>query len=115
MGQTLELTTEHLVNRQPLPQDGALSISRSQLTQLLLEAHRKSINTTEEVMCLKEIGKINGLYESKAPKVTINIAQQTQKLEVMSDEELLQLTGGNQNLFSKPQALEIIDAELVEE
>jgi len=110
-----QLVVNHLNDRTPLPEDGELNISKSQLTQLMLESHRKSMNSAEEIMCLKEIGKINGLYDVKAPSLTINIEQHVQKLEVMSDEELLKLSGGNQNLFSTPRitADSIEDAEIV--
>lgn len=80
-----------------LPDDIEVSVSRSQLTRLLLESHKKAMNTVEEVMCLKEIGKVNGLYETKKESITINIEQHIQKIEKLSDEELLQMLGTDAN------------------
>jgi len=99
-----------------LPVDAPLTISRSQLTQLLLESHKKSSTATEEVLCLKEIGKINGLYDKKETKVIINIDTQAQQLEEMSDEQLLQLTGNNGNLFDmEPILIEYEDVSDVDD
>lgn len=110
----MELAVSHLSDRLNVPDDGELLITRSQLTQLLLESHRKSINSAEEVMCLKEIGKINGLYETKSTKVVINVEHTAQQLEVLTDEELLQITGGHSDMFELEYAGAVEDAEFEE-
>ena len=94
--------------------DEEIQITRSQLTRLYFETHKKASCAAEEVMCLKEIGKINGLYEDTKPKVTINIETNVHKLEVMSDEELLQLSGHSLDLLELPIEKEIEDAQLIE-
>lgn len=76
-----------------LPDDIELTVTRSQLTRLMLESHRKAANSVEEIMCLKEIGKVNGLYETKKENITINIEQHIQRIEKLSDEELLKMLG----------------------
>ena len=65
-------------------------------------------------MCLKEIGRINGLYEVKPTQVNISIEQHVQKLEIMSDEELLRLSGENQNLFATPRIEKEVEGVLIE-
>lgn len=95
----------------PLPQDQELIITRSQLTALLLESHRKSANAAEEVLCLKEIGKINGLYESSKPRVTINLQQNAKQLETMSDQELMLLAGSPHSLFDTPLPIEYTEVK----
>ena len=96
--------------------DDRIEITRSQLTRLFFETHKKASCAAEEVMCLKEIGKINGLYEDTKPKVQINIQAHAEKLEVMTDEELLRLSGAAANLLDMPTITEkeIEDAEIVE-
>jgi len=94
-----------------LPDDAEITVSRSQLTRMMLESHRKAGDSSEEIMCLKEIGKINGLYEKKVQNLTINIDQHIQQIESLSDEELLRMVGAGEDLLSLPEP---IDAEFVE-
>ena len=82
----------------PPPQE--VVITRGQLNLLLLEAHKKSANSTEEVAAIRELGKINGLYEKEAPVININIHQDMKKLEVMSDADLLNLAGQDTELLT---------------
>jgi len=82
------------------PQELDLEVTRNQLNLLLLEAHKKSATATEEVAAIRELGKINGLYEKMEPDITINIQQNVHKLEVMSDAELLRLAGRDEELLS---------------
>ena len=81
------------------PKDPDVKVTRNQLNVLLLAAHRKSATATEEVAAIRELGKLNGLYEAEKPDVTINIQQNIQKLEVLSDEELLRLAGQSCDLL----------------
>ena len=86
---------------------GDAGVTRDQLTNLLLESHRKSANATEEIMAIREIGKINGLYEDgKTPSLVINNNYFEKQLDELSDEDLLQLSGGNKNLLALPEPIE---------
>lgn len=92
------------------PIDQPFEITKNQLNLLLLEAHKKSANATEEVAAIRELGKINGLYERTEPDITINIQQNVHKLEVLSDAELLKLAGRDEELLTN----EPIEAEYEE-
>ena len=93
--------------KQILPDDDELNITKNQLTMLMMESFKKSSTSTEEILCLKEVAKINDMYDHKPQNVTlINVQQNIEKLEVMSDEELLKLSGNSVNLFDKVGALE---------
>jgi len=82
------------------PVEQEFEITKNQLNLLLLEAHKKSATATEEVAAIRELGKINGLYEKTEPDITINIQQNVHKLEVLSDAELLRLAGRDEELLS---------------
>ena len=69
-------------------------ITKNQITQLMLESHKKAVNTMEEIAALKEIAKLNGMYEAKTTTVNVlHIEQNVSRLEEMTDEELLMLAG----------------------
>ena len=116
------------------------SITREMLNNLLLEAHRKSASATEEIMAIKELGKINGLYESdnkasarsgvslvvnnlvnnnSAPGVGHDITMR--QIQALPESELLRLAGAGFD-FSPDADLDIgkeifedvIDAEWVD-
>jgi len=99
-----------------------LVVTRDHLTQLLLESHKKAANSAEEIMAIREMGKLHKLYE-QAPMVqinTLNIEQNQKKIEVLSDEELLRMAGNHPHLFEKPNEVkrvgkdEIIDGDYQE-
>jgi len=84
-----------------LPDPGEIIVTRDQMTLLMLESHKKSINAAEEIMALKEIAKLHKLYEI-APLIQINhvnIEQNQRKLETMSDSALLEMAGSHPHLF----------------
>ena len=88
--------------RSILPSNDPIEISRSQMTQLMLESYKKSSTSAEEIMCLKEVAKLNDLYDTKPQSVTlIHIEKNIGKLEVMSDEELLRLSGSDLTMFER--------------
>mgnify|MGYP006413109861 FL=1 len=96
----------------PTPVEQEFKITRNQLNLLLLEAHKKSANSTEEVAAIRELGKINGLYEKEAPDITINITQDIRRLEVMSDADLLTLAGQDTELLTnEPLDYEVVEIE----
>ena len=88
-----------------LPDPGEIIVTRDQMTLLMLESHKKSINAAEEILALKEIAKLHRLYET-TPLVQINnimqVATNQKKLETMSDDDLLQLAGNHPHLFDVP-------------
>jgi len=108
-----------------LPDQRELLVTRDHLTQLLLESHKKAANSAEEIMAIREMGKLHKLYE-QTPMVQINnlsIEKNQKKIEVLSDEELLQMAGNHPHLFKKPDEVkrvgkdkkeEIIDADFKE-
>ena len=102
----------------PLPDDQPIDISRDQMTLLMMEAYKRSSTATEELMCLREVAKMNGLYEKQiTTSVNIHLMEKnTQKLQALSDEDLLKLSGSNSNMFNKPvNQAKIKDARRKEE
>ncbi len=65
-------------------------LERDQLTEMLLEAHSKASNTTEEVCAIREIAKLLGLYP-----VTKKSVKKVHHIEELSDNELLRIARGN--------------------
>jgi hypothetical protein len=71
--------------------------SRDYLTDLLFESYHKAGTAMEEVAAIREIGKLNGLYESdKIAKTQININTQTnvtniRQLESLSESQLIEI------------------------
>jgi hypothetical protein len=86
-----------------------LEFTRDDAHRLLLEAHRKSVSATEEVMC---IGKMIELHGVAAPKVSVNKNSTTHLIEhtsagdlsLLTDEELFKLQGGN-TIDLEPEAI----------
>lgn len=75
-------------------------VTRELLTTLLFEAHRKSANATEEVMCIRELGKMWDVYEdakSKRGTAAVNVivkeVKNRKQLERLSDSQLLEMAG----------------------
>jgi hypothetical protein len=102
-----------------LPIDEPIDISRDQMTLLMMESYKKCSSSAEEIMCLREVAKMNGLYEQSATTQinVLNIEQNIKKLETMSDEDLLKLAGHGAKLFEKsPKQIvdDSIDADYVE-
>ena len=97
-----------------LPDDDEINISKHQMTMLMMESYKKSSTSAEEILCLKEVAKLNDLYDAKPQSLTlINIQQDVKKLEVMSDEELLRIAGTDRSLFERPEP-KMIEADYVE-
>ena len=65
-------------------------LERDQLTEMLLEAHSKASNTTEEVCAIRELGKLLGLYPATKKSV-----KKVHHIEELSDKELLRIARGN--------------------
>ena len=99
--------TKTISARALLPDEVDLTITRDMISVLLLESHKKSANAAEEIMAIKELAKLHNMYEVKPTTVVnmVNIEQHVKKLEVMTDDELLQLAGNHPHLFEKPDAV----------
>jgi len=95
------MSTPHPLKR-ILPIDEPLDISRDQMTMLMMESFKKSSSSAEEILCLKEVAKLNELYTVTPQNLTlINVQHNQDKLEVMSDSELLKLAGNNTSMFDR--------------
>lgn len=77
-----------------------VSITTDMLNTMLLEAHRKSATSTEEVMSIRELGKLNDLYPSEKKRIELipSEVRNERQLERMSDADLLELTGATIDL-----------------
>ena len=103
--------------RPMLPEQRELTVTKEQITLLMLEAHKKSSNSAEEIMALREIAKIHGMYALTPTTVTIgqiNIEGNQKKLQGLSDEKLLELAGMHPKLFERPEEADTIEAEFEE-
>lgn len=106
--ESTQVLIEHLRARE----FATVNVTRELLTQLLFEAHRKASCTTEEVMAIRELGKMHNLYADNQgkgvrPGVTINQTNNTQvingvespaqitrrQLQGLPEQELLKLAG----------------------
>ena len=72
--------------------------SREYLTDLLFQSYHKAGSVTEEVMAIREIGKLNGLYKSDEqrtnnPTVQINhtTINNVKQLEKMTEAQLVEI------------------------
>ena len=76
-------------------------ITRDRLNSMLLDAHSHAANATEEIMAIKELGKMNDLYADAKHKggMQINIGSQVnnvksvKQIERMDETQLLELAG----------------------
>jgi hypothetical protein len=86
-----------------LPIDEPIDISRDQMTMLMMESFKKCSTSAEEILCLREVAKMNGLYEkNETTHVNIHyIEQNIRKLETLPDNELLKLAGHSSKLFEQ--------------
>lgn len=79
-----------------------VEVNRDMLNLMLFEAHAKSANSTEEIMAIRELAKINGLNAPTQTEVKVTRETRTsEQLRRMSSEELARLAGDD----------EIVDAE----
>jgi len=77
-----------------------IRISRDMLNGMLLDSHSRAATVTEEIMAVRELGKMNGLYESdkhRGTTVNVNVGgnhvHNHKELERMDDKQLLELAG----------------------
>jgi phage terminase small subunit len=108
-----------------------INVTRDMLNSMLLQAHSKAGTATEEVMAIRELGKLNDLYQdtkgnrqNNSTLVTINQTlnprdgrpEVTQRqIQGLPDDELLRLAGAGYD-FDLPEPIDmeeekVIDAE----
>lgn len=78
------------------------AVTRDEVTGMLRESHAKASEVRDEISAARELGKLWGLYESdkvRSKGVTINgdLTVTSNKLEVMSDSQLLEHSGFDLN------------------
>jgi len=93
----------------PKSQDIDFNITRKDISLLLMEAHKKCENATEEVAVLREVAKLNDLYPNATSTIEINVNQVEQKLkdlELLSTEELLLMANEMPDVLELPEPIE---------
>lgn len=96
-GPPLENIHEHIHEAMTLfreTEHQSVAITREVITRMMLEDRAMAVNSAESLACAVQLGKLHGLYESdkqKGDKTNITITQN--KLEVLSDSELLKHAG----------------------
>lgn len=76
-----------------LQQENQFTVDKA--VTLLFEAHRKAATVTEEISAIREIGKLLGLYAPKRKEQEVVATEITQKLEHLSDKELMQIVSSS--------------------
>lgn len=90
-----------------------IRITRETLTSMLLEAHAKGANATEEIMAIRELGRMYDLYEDAKHKGnTTNVlidkrVQNIKQIERASDEELMKIAG--ETISLDPDDYKVVD------
>lgn len=65
-------------------------VTRDLLNKMLFEAHAKAATASEEIAAIRELGKLNGLYEQADTTVKVEI-NSIKQLEELPDEKLIEL------------------------
>jgi hypothetical protein len=106
MAKTMVRSATHFPQLNP---EVEVHVTRNDITLLMLESHKKAENSSEEIMALREIAKLNDLYPSSTTKVDISIAhveRSLKELEGLSTEKLLQLAGEDADILEMPDTIE---------
>jgi len=70
------------------------NFDRNTATSMYLEAHRKSANATEEKNVVDALCKLHGLFQPEnATQINIINGDRVERMEHLTDEELLKLAG----------------------
>ena len=79
-----------------------VKVDKTQATSMYLEAHRKSVNATEETRVVDSLCKLHGLFTPEnGTQININV-DSIEQLERLPDSELLKIAGvDNQYLVPK--------------
>lgn len=75
-----------------------LNVTRDMLNYMLMEAHACSANATEQIMAIRELGKLNDLYPrtgtpAKGAVIEHNTPSSGRALQQMDDAQLLEHAG----------------------
>jgi|SRR5690554_6644138 len=65
-------------------------VNRDMLNMMLLEAHGKAATATEEIMAIRELGKMNGCYEPEKREV-VRRDMSYEQVRQLDTEELIRL------------------------
>ena len=97
-------------------------VDRELLTSMLFEAHRKSASSTEEIMAIRELGKLHAVYPQETQKAGVNIHigqdfSNLKQLSRLSDADLLKLASpGLQGMLNGTtfdgDSSEVIDVDI---
>lgn len=66
-------------------------VDRNKLNLMLFEAHSKAATATEEIMAIRELGKMNGCYEPEKRQVQVNQHMTYEQVQQLDTDELLRL------------------------
>lgn len=72
-----------------------VEVNRDMLNMMLMESHAKAATATEEIMAIRELGKMNGCYEPEKREVSINAEVTYEKVCEMDTDELVRLAGSD--------------------
>jgi phage terminase small subunit len=73
-------------------------VTREKLTEMLFEAHSHAGNATEEILAIRELGKMHGLYAETKKSIKVDMTQEirhVRQFEQMSDAQLARIAGGD--------------------
>lgn len=68
-------------------------VDRDMLNMMFLEAHAKAASATEEIMAIRELGKMNGCYEPEKREVINRKGMTYEQVRNLDTEQLLELAG----------------------
>ena len=67
-----------------------VAVTRDLLNSMLFEAHATADCSTAKIASIRELGKMNGIYEPEKKEVINSVAAKIEHLETLTDAELLQ-------------------------
>ena len=73
-------------------------VTRGKLTEMLFEAHSHAGNATEEILAIRELGKLHGQYAETKKSIKVDMIQEVRhvrQFEQMSDAQLARIAGGD--------------------
>lgn len=81
-------------------------VTRDLLNTMLFEAHAKSATATEEVMSIRELGKMNGMYAPERVERTDRRHVTYEQVQSMSTQQLMELADEEELDPRRPQTYE---------
>jgi hypothetical protein len=89
--QEQQVVTALTAARDRVEQHIGFSVTRENLTLMLLEAHGKAGTAMEEIAAIKELGKMHGIYEPEKKVVEHQKITRVEQLRTLSDADLTRL------------------------